>query len=211
MLPMNASAVASEKQMRWITNNGGKNVCWVPVIFFSGLVHNSMYCTVNQLCIFLPTRDPNALYSFKFLSVAMDTRLPRPADTALGISSLQISECFLRCFAHMPTGYLTNEGDTFNDSGLVEKYGNTFINVKDWGDFEQSDINRNGLTECPRFCRRVWTKIGQRAGSGPWRALFVSLTTLWFWWVTVGVWRLRICTWCWSSACIFRAFQYRRG
>ena len=122
--------------------------------FFSGLVHNSMYCTVNQLCIFLPTRDPNALYSFKFLSVAMDTRLPRPADTALGISSLQISECFMRCFAHMPTGYLTNEGDTFNDSGLVEKYGNTFINVKDWGDFEQSDINRNGLTECPRFCRR---------------------------------------------------------
>jgi hypothetical protein len=60
---------------------------------------------------------------------------------------LYVGGCFIRLLC-TSSGYLTNplpEGDKPVDSGLVRDYEDIFIKVKNWGAFEGSDIERNGL------------------------------------------------------------------
>jgi len=74
--------------------------------------------------------------------------------------------------------YLTNapcEGDGFVqrlDSALVSEYEDIFIKVKEWGAFEMSDIERNGLRQfvggtVPDFVAKFERELHSKAGLAP--------------------------------------------
>jgi hypothetical protein len=75
------------------------------------------------------------------------------------------------------SGYLTNappEGDKAVDSGLVRDYGNILIKVKEWGVFEDSDIERNGIRMCsnnrtpvPDFVAKFERNLDSKPGLAP--------------------------------------------
>ena len=69
-----------------------------------------------------------------------------PAGAKGSPSLVYVGVCFI-CLCPS-SGYLTNvlpEGDV--DSVLVREYNNLFIKVNEWGTFEDSDIEWNGLRE----------------------------------------------------------------
>ena len=64
------------------------------------------------------------------------------------------------------------EGDKPVDSGLVREYEDIFIKVKQWGTFESSDIERNGLRiyvdgTVPDFVAEFERELHRKAGLAP--------------------------------------------
>jgi hypothetical protein len=71
---------------------------------------------------------------------------------------------------------LTNtlpEGDKFLYSTLVKEYEDIFIKVKQWGAFESSDIERNGIhifhdkTLVPDFVAKFEQELDSKPGLAP--------------------------------------------
>ena len=66
------------------------------------------------------------------------------------------------------------EGDGLLDSTLVTEYEDIFIKVKEWGTFESSDIERNGIqicgddgTQVPDFVAEFERELDIKPGLAP--------------------------------------------
>lgn len=67
-----------------------------------------------------------------------------------------------------------HEGNGFLDSALVREYEDIFIKVKEWRNFESSDIERNGIHICgdggtpvPEFVAKLERELHSKVGLEP--------------------------------------------
>jgi hypothetical protein len=93
-----------------------------------------------------------------------------------------MGECFMRLLIKLGISDKQAVEEEVRESALVEMYADTFIKVKGWEAFHESDIGENKIygycSTVPGFVAELEQELDRKPGVSPDVCYFVSLTIL---------------------------------